>query len=154
MKRNVCSWALAILGSIVSTTINARDMDDQYAVFGVGAENCASYLVARDRGGVPERWYHQWMAGYLSAVNNAAASTFNILGEKSMADILDWLEGYCAANPNSNFTNAASDMTAILYEDRSSMAPGKKGGWNKFNRDQEASKTPVTADSLKQGTSD
>lgn len=142
MKRTACYGILMILSSIVSTTTNARDMDDQYAVFGVGGENCASYLVARDRGGIPERWYHQWMAGYLSAVNNAAASTFNILGEKSMADILDWLEGYCAANPDSNFTNAASDMTAILYQDRSSMAPGKKGGWNKYTSDQEKSEAP------------
>ncbi len=110
----------------------ARDMDEQYAVFGVGAENCAGYLVARDRGGAVERWYHHWLAGYLSAVNNAGASTYNILGDKSMADILDWLEGYCAANPNVNFANAVTDMVTILYEDRENMAPGKQGGWNKF----------------------
>jgi hypothetical protein len=110
----------------------ARDMDDQYAVFGVGAENCAVYLVARDQRDVAERWYHHWLAGYLSAVNNAAVNTYNILGGKSMADILDWLEGYCAANPNINFSNAVADMVAILYADRQNIAPGKQGGWNKF----------------------
>jgi len=117
---------------IIPLNAGARDMDDQYAVFGVGAENCAAYLVARDQGGVAERWYHHWLAGYLSAVNNAGASTYNILGEKSMADILDWLEGYCAANPNVNFSNAVADMAAILYADRQNIAPGKQGGWNKF----------------------
>lgn len=110
----------------------ARDMDEQYAVFGVGSDNCAAYLVARDRGGRAERWYHHWLAGYLSAVNNAGASTYNILGDKSMADILDWLEGYCAANPNVNFANAVADMVTLLYTDRQNMAPGKEGGWNKF----------------------
>jgi len=114
-----------------ATSIAAKDMDGQYAVFGVGAENCAAYLVARDHGGGAERWYHHWLAGYLSAVNNAGASTYNILGDKSMSDILDWLEGYCAANPNANFANATADMVAILYEDRQNMAPGKKGGWDK-----------------------
>lgn len=109
-----------------------RDVDDQYAVFGLGAENCASYLVARDRRSKAEHWYHQWIYGYLSAVNNAGANTYNILGEKSMADILDWLEGYCAVNPNENFTNAVSDMVAILFDDRQNIAPGKQGGWNKF----------------------
>ena len=93
---------LFVAGMLAATATPARDMDDQYAVFGVGAEDCAAYLVARDRGGVAERWYHHWLAGYLSAVNNAGAATYNILGDKSMADILDWLEGYCAANPNIN----------------------------------------------------
>ena len=110
----------------------AKDVDGQFAVFGVGAENCATYLVARDKGGAAERWYHHWLAGYLSAVNTAAASTFDILGGKSLADILDWLEGYCAVNPEMNFTNAVADMAAILYADRTNLAPGKTGGWNKF----------------------
>lgn len=116
-------------------TALARDMDDQYAVFGVGADNCATYLVARDQADTAERWYHRWLSGYLTAVNNAGASTFNILGKKSMADMLDWLEGYCAANPNANFANAVADMVAILYNDRQNMAPGKSGGWNKFTKE-------------------
>ena len=124
---------LFFLGGLLHTlNAGARDMDDQYAVFGVGGENCAVYLVARDQAGVAERWYHHWLAGYLSAVNNAGANTYNILGEKSMADILDWLEGYCAANPNINFANAVADMVSILYPDRLNMAPDKQGGWNKF----------------------
>ncbi len=122
---------LLILGLSHTPVSVAKDMDEQYAVFGVGAENCAAYLVARDHGGAAERWYHHWLAGYLSAVNNAGASTYNILGSKSMSDILDWLEGYCAANPNANFANATADMVSILYEDRQNIAPGKQGGWNK-----------------------
>lgn len=121
--------ALALL---LSSACDARDIDDQYAVFGVGAENCATYLVARDHGGGMEQWYHHWLAGFLTAVNNAGASTYNILGEKSMADILDWLEGYCMANPNMIFSNAVADMTAILYPDRQNIGPQESNGWNKF----------------------
>lgn len=131
MKRT-SQYLLAGTLLIAAGLPQARDLDGQFAVFGVGAENCATYLVARDQGGTAERWYHHWLAGYFSAVNNAAASTYNILGKKSMADLLDWLEGYCAANPNMNFTNASADLTAILNDDRQSMAPGKQGGWNKF----------------------
>lgn len=121
------------LGGFLSVSAGlARDMDGQYAVFGAGAEDCATYLVVRDRGDAVERWYHHWLAGYLSAVNNAGASTYNILGDKSMADILDWLEGYCAANPHSNFANAVADMVGILYADRHNIAPGKKDGWKKI----------------------
>lgn len=120
----------------LSMTALARDMDDQYAVFGVGGDNCATYLVARDQADTAERWYHRWLSGYLTAVNNAGASTFNILGDKSMADMLDWLEGYCATHPNENFANAVADMVAILYDSRQNMAPGKTGGWNKFNEKQ------------------
>ncbi len=134
MKRMTSLCALLLLGAALFTTSQARDMDDQYAVFGVGAENCATYLVARDQGGTAERWYHHWLAGFMTAVNNAAASTYNILGEKSMADLLDWLEGYCAANPNVNFSNAVTDLVSILYDERQNIAPGKQGGWNKFKR--------------------
>lgn len=139
MKRIALAPIVFLAGLIATAGSHARDMDDQYAVFGVGAENCATYLVARDQADVAERWYHHWLAGYFSAVNNAGASTYNILGDKSMADVLDWLEGYCASNPNFNFSNAVADMVAILYEDRQNMAPGKKGGWNKFT-DQPLSK--------------
>jgi len=134
MKRMTSLCALLLLGAALFTTAQARDMDDQYAVFGVGAENCATYLVARDQGGTAERWYHHWLAGFMTAVNNAAASTYNILGDKSMADLLDWLEGYCAANPNVNFSNAVTDLVSILYDERQNIAPGKQGGWNKFKR--------------------
>ena len=132
MKRTTCLHALALAASVFATTAQSRDMDGQYAVFSVGAENCAAYLVARDHGGTAERWYHHWLAGFMTAVNNAAAGTYNILGDKSMADTLDWLEGYCAANPNVNFTNAVADLVSILYEERQNIAPGKQGGWNKL----------------------
>jgi hypothetical protein len=142
MKRMPLALISLVAGIAAATASFARDMDDQYAVFGVGAENCATYLVARDQANVAERWYHQWLAGYFSAVNNAGASTYNILGDKSMADVLDWLEGYCAANPNFNFSNAVADMVAILYADRQNMAPGKEGGWNKFTDQPATPKTP------------
>ncbi len=129
MKPNIRNLAIGV-ALLCALPLQARDLDEQYAVFGIGAENCAAYLVARDQGGVAERWYHDWLAGYFSAVNNAAASTYNILGDKSMADMLDWLEGYCAANPNENFTNASADLTAILSESRNSMAPNKKSRWD------------------------
>lgn len=134
---------LAVFTTVLAVTdaAVARDMDDQYAAFGVGGENCATYLVARDQAGIAERWYHHWLNGYLTAVNNAGASTFNISGDKSMADLLDWLEGYCAANPNSNFANAVADMVTLLYADRQNIAPGKNGGWNKFT-DRSASPAP------------
>ncbi|HFD81409.1 MAG TPA: hypothetical protein ENK05_13625 [Gammaproteobacteria bacterium] len=135
--RRIASTAVLLAILAGTQTVSGRDMDGQYAVFGMGAENCATYLVARDRADVSERWYHRWLAGYLTAVNNAAASTYNILGDKSMADILDWLEGYCAANPNVNFANAVADMVSVLYEDRQNIAPGKKGGWNKFSTQQD-----------------
>ncbi len=132
MKWMVGLPALLLFTSLITTPARSRDMDDQYAVFGVGAENCAAYLVARDHGGAAERWYHHWIAGFMTAVNNAAAGTYNILGDKSMADALDWLEGYCAANPNENFTSAVADLVTILYEERKNIAPGKQGGWGKL----------------------
>ncbi len=116
---------------LVSSPLAAKDMDDQYAVYGVGAENCAAFLVARDQGGAANRWYFDWLGGYLSAVNTAASNTYNILGDKTLGDIVSWLEGYCATNPNMNFTNAVADLSTVLYEDRSNTSPHKSGGWKK-----------------------
>lgn len=132
MKGSLLRYSGATLaGLLLASVAVARDMDGQYAVFGVGAEDCATYLVARDRAGPAERWYHHWLAGFLSAVNNAGANTYDIRGDKNVADLLDWLEGYCAARPRSNFANAVADMVGILYADRHNVAPGKQGGWNK-----------------------
>lgn len=110
----------------------ARDIDGQFAVYGAGGENCAGYLVARDRGGPAVRWYVDWLSGYLSAVNNAGAGTYDILGGKRFEDILFWLDGYCSANPETNFTNAVADMTSLLNEDRANLAPDKDSNWGKF----------------------
>ena len=43
-----------------------------------------------------------------------------------------------------NFTNAVADMTTILYAERLNMAPGKKGGWNKFASQRGAAATNPT----------
>ncbi len=122
---------LASLGVIANAT--ARDIDGQYAVFGIGAEDCATYLVATEQGDSAGEWYRHWLLGYFSAVNNAAANTYNILGDKGLMDILSWLEGYCAANPTTSFSTAVAEMVSLLYADRQNMAPGKKGGWQKFS---------------------
>jgi hypothetical protein len=116
----------------LSGPLCARDIDGEYAVFGAGGENCAGYLVAQERGGTAARWFTDWLAGYLSAVNNAGSGTYNILGQRTFADILAWLEGYCSVNPEMNFTNAAADMTSVLYDERANLAPDKQSNWGKF----------------------
>ncbi|MEE9342180.1 MAG: hypothetical protein V3V12_00940 [Gammaproteobacteria bacterium] len=131
MNKSLNRLLYTIAFTLVSSPVAAKDMDDQFAVYGVGAENCAAFLVARDQGGTANRWYFDWLEGYLSAVNTAASNTYNILGDKSVGDIVSWLEGYCATNPNMNFTNAVADLSTVLYEDRSNTSPNKSGGWKK-----------------------
>lgn len=122
-------FAVAICGPV-----RARDIDGQFAVYGAGSENCAAFLVARERGGSAERWFLDWLSGYLSAVNNAGAGTYSILGNRRFADILAWLDGYCSVNPDINFTNAAADMTSLLFDDRANLAPHKDENWTKFTQ--------------------
>ncbi len=126
------SLFLALICLAAGAPVQARDIDGQFAVFGAGGENCAGYLVARERGGIAERWYVDWLGGYLSAVNNAAADTYDILGNRGFDDILAWLDGYCSVSPETNFTNAAADMTSLLYDERANFSPVKDGNWNKF----------------------
>ncbi len=129
MKVLFCLFA----GFCLASGALARDIDGQYAVFGVGAEDCATYLVAGERSDGTRDWYRHWLLGYFSAVNNAAANTYNILGDKGLAYLLNCLEGYCAANPTTSFSTAVAEMVSLLYADRQNLAPGKKGGWQKFS---------------------
>ena len=119
---NVLITLLALL--VISLPVNAKDLDGEYAVFGIGSNTCAGFQSARRSGkGVAE--YIVWTEAYLSAFNLIVPSTYNIAGESSFNQMMSWLGEYCRDNPEELYVNAVAALTVALYPSRLNLAPGK-----------------------------
>jgi hypothetical protein len=96
----------------------ARDFEENYAVFGAGAQPCNVYLLAVQKGGNEQDFFIDWLIGYLSAFNLMIPETYNILGETDFPTAQRWLEDHCRKYPNELFINAVARLTEVLYPSR------------------------------------
>ena len=108
----------SILILLFSLPLQARDFEDNYAVFGAGAESCNLYLQAMRKGGKELDFFVDWSVGYLSAFNVIMPSTYNVLGEVSFPEAQRWLENHCKKYPNELFITAMIKLTGVLYPTR------------------------------------
>lgn len=108
--------ALVLLCAAVP--VQARDFEQNYAVFGAGAQPCKVYLLAVEKGGNEQDFFIDWLIGYLSAFNLIMPETYNILGETDFPTAQRWLEDHCRKYPNELFINAVARLTEILYPAR------------------------------------
>lgn len=113
-----------LMGAALSQPVYAKDIDGEFAVYGVGSKTCAAYLQARAKsGGLGP--YVTWMEAYLSAFNLIVASTYNIAGGRDLDAMLKWTDQYCKDNPDELYVNAIAALTVALYPTRINLAPGK-----------------------------
>ena len=89
---------LLVLCLLISMPGQARDFEDNYAVFGAGAQPCSTYLIAVQKGG-----------------NVIMPETYNILGETDFPMAQRWLTDHCRKYPNELFINAVARLTEVLY---------------------------------------
>lgn len=122
-KLFVYGFCLIILLS--AQTVIARDVNDEYAVFGSGGKTCKSFSLASNLGGRQYDIYESWLLGFFSAYNESTPSTYNILGARRLDQIIAWLEEYCQANPNEFFVSAAATLVARLYPTRQNLSPNR-----------------------------
>jgi hypothetical protein len=127
MKKPLLVAALLVL----PLSVFAKDMDGQFAVFSTSGERCADYSRARLQGAAAEKAFANWTLGYLSAFNLIVSDTFNIMGQHSFHEALNWLDKHCHENPDAYFVNAAARLTESLHPVRANMAPHKdnRGKW-------------------------
>ena len=118
---------LCLSALLSSAAVSAKDIDDRFAVFGVGAQPCSDFTKARSSGGVAETAYLDWISGYLSAFNLIVPKTYNILGDREFTEALGWLDQHCATQAEENFANALAKLTEALYPERSSFSPERTG---------------------------
>ena len=96
----------------------ARDFEENYAVFGAGAQPCSTYLVAIEKGGREQDFFIDWTIGYLSAFNLIMPETYNILGETDFPTAQRWLQEHCRKFPRELYINALARLTEVLYPAR------------------------------------
>ncbi len=113
-----------------SLPLQARDFENNYAVYGAGAEPCNLYLRAMQSGGKELDFFVDWSVGYLSGFNVIMPNTYNVMGETSFPEVQEWLQQHCQKYPNELFINAMIKLTGVLYPNRyqSSLKPSAKPG--------------------------
>ncbi len=107
-----------LLGLIIlffAGPLQARDAEDNYAVYGAGAEPCQLYLEAMRKGGKEQDYFIDWGVGYLSAFNVLMPETYNVLGKTGFPEAQRWLQTHCSKYPNELFINALIKLTGVLY---------------------------------------
>jgi len=127
MNRVIKQIVSVLLLISATAAVEAKDMNQRFATFGLGAKSCAHYLGAVEAGDEMLDYYNNYTLGYLSAFNLIVPSTYDILGERSMSDAFDWLTDYCRKNPQSLYVNAVASLTESYFEKRQNFTPTGEG---------------------------
>lgn len=109
---------LAGLLILLAVPVWASDEHGRYWIYGVGRQECTTYLEARKAGGFEELSYKNWIMGYLTAINHSSKDTYNILGQNDFQGALAWLDQHCQKNPQSNMYMAMANMVAVMHPQR------------------------------------
>lgn len=129
------AWRMfALILLLACQSSMARDVNGNYATFGVGSQTCTEYLDARNSGGEPEQLYIEWTAGHLSAYNLLLVNTYNILGETSTFDMLAHLDSYCRQHQDAIYIQALAVQIELLYDVRANLSPSHSG-WKDWLKD-------------------
>lgn len=112
------SMVLLLLAIVPSLPVLAADEHGLYWIYGVGRQNCSTYLAARKAGGFEEISYKNWIMGYLTAVNQSTAQTYDILGESDIQGALSWLDHHCEKYRTDTIYMAMPNMLAVMYPQR------------------------------------
>ena len=103
--------------------LHAKDFDGEHAVFGMGAEQCETYLKARRAGPEASQPFTEWVFAYFSAFNVIVNNTYNIVGERGANEVMNWLDNYCGGSRRSLFVTAVANLTQRLYPQRANISP-------------------------------
>ncbi len=99
----------------------AKDINQSYVTFGNGREGCLAYMEARVKDGREMDRFRHFIFGYLTAFNLMIPQNFNILGERTLSDAFNWLDGHCRKTPDDIISNAVAALTQAYFDERKSM---------------------------------
>ena len=113
----VFAVSVGVLG--VSREGAAMDANGMY--WQVSAVSCWEFVESRRNGtDGPFKW---WLAGYLTAMNDLLAETYNLVGSDDLSGPMLWIENWCGKNPLRGLAEASSALVHELYPRRQQSAP-------------------------------
>jgi murein L,D-transpeptidase YcbB/YkuD len=110
--------ALAGLAIAFPTTAGAADGRGMFAVKGIGTVNCQRYLDARAKGDREYVLFAGYLTGYITAYNQLAPATFDVVSWQSVDTLLGMMASYCNKNPQDNLAVATTRLITALTPDK------------------------------------
>ena len=99
---------------LFAPVVSAVDGQGQHKIHGIGGLSCSEYLVARGGMHGGTALFMDWLAGYVSAVNQATPLVYDAVGGVEPATMLEWLDGYCQTHQQNLFNDAAFNLLRQL----------------------------------------
>ena len=104
------------MGVLIATTLTVASIQasaqEARVVFGQGVYSCGSWTRARAQNGF--QGYAQWIAGYLSAMNQDPTKSEALAGT-DFNSLMAWIDKYCRANPVGKISEAALKLLEELW---------------------------------------
>lgn len=108
----------AVFAALAAPSSFAADPAGAFAVKGVGAARCETYAKALQDESPDAGAMLAWVAGYITAVNQLRAATFDIVSWQTDAIVATSLAAYCDKHPAAQLYVAVDAMSAELFDDR------------------------------------
>lgn len=118
MARAIRITALSLALFAALAPARAEDGEGRFAVKGVGAAPCSAYVDAFEAQDVKAAQMLGWVAGYLTAVNERQAETFDVISWQTDYLIAASLSEYCKQNLETPLHAAMANMVRRLNADR------------------------------------
>ncbi|MCF6354988.1 MAG: peptidoglycan-binding protein [Candidatus Polarisedimenticolaceae bacterium] len=110
--------ALALLICTAPFAALGADKDGRFAIKGAGTASCERYLEERGKRSEPYYLIAGWLNGYLTAANQYADETYDLVAWQNSKLLNALLETHCKANPKQQIHIAVRAMTEGLRAER------------------------------------
>lgn len=118
---------LALTLFMPASISSAADIEDHYAIWGLGQKSCHSYNQARAAGDFEH--YKEYVAGYLTAYNAFVPETYNIVPDMDTNAIIAWLDAHCADSQTMSFADAMHALVDEMHGKRQKTSPADGARW-------------------------
>ena len=111
--------------ALLTTSVTAKDAQGLFTVKGVGAVGCTAYLEAVLAGGESLTPYAGYISGYISAYNEQANGTYEILPWQTMDTVMIVVAQRCQQESALGFGVAMTQIAGLFREQRLRKLPDR-----------------------------
>ena len=116
MAGKIAGTILAILVCCAASVVCAKDQNGMFAVKGVGVLDCQAFIDAAQEVDRELAQYAGYITGYVSAVNEVQADTFDLLPWQHVDTVMLLMLQRCRQAPQMNFGAAVSQLAAFFEQ--------------------------------------